>query len=390
MQNAPNKLRLFSMEKQLARPKSQPCAQLKFVILGLSITSSWGNGHAITYRGLVTELVRRGHHVLFLERDVPWYAENRDLARMRHGRVELYSSLDELKRRFAGEIRAADCVIVGSYVPEGVALGKWVTATAEGVSAFYDIDTPVTLANLERDECDYLNRSLIRKYSVYLSFTGGPTLKRLETGYGSAMARVLYCSIDPAAYYPGKEINRWDLGYLGTYSADRQPVLDRLLLGPARKWPAGRFAVAGPQYPDAIQWARNVERIEHLAPADHRSFYNSQRFTLNITRADMIRAGFSPSIRLFEAAACAAPIVSDYWDGLETVFDLGKEVLVAQNEDDVLRYVRDIPEARRHEIGWNARKRVLREHTSAHRAEALERYIFEARGKTILNGKFAS
>ena len=378
------------MDKQSVRTKGDQHPQLKIVFLGLSITSSWGNGHAITYRGLMTELARRGHRVVFLERDVAWYAENRDLARMRHGRVELYSSLTELKRRFVHEIRSADCVIVGSYVPDGVAVGEWVNAVAEGVTAFYDIDTPITLANVERGKCDYLTRPLIRKYGVYLSFTGGPTLNRLESRYGAPMARVLYCSIDPERYFPDRSISRWDLGYLGTYSMDRQPMLDQLLLCPARQWREGRFVVAGPQYPDVISWPGHVERIEHLAPSRHRCFYNSQRFTLNITRADMIKAGYSPSIRLFEAAACGTPIISDYWEGLETVFHIGKEVLVAEDEDSVLRYVRNLSERQRSEIGCNARRRVLRHLTAAHRAEALERYILEARAKTVMNDRFVS
>jgi spore maturation protein CgeB len=378
------------MDKQFERTNVMQKQPLKIVVLGLSITSSWGNGHAITYRGLLSELERRGHDVLFLERNVPWYAENRDLDCASYGRIELYSGISELKRRFATDVRSADCVIVGSFVPDGIAIGKWVTETAEGVTAFYDIDTPVTLAKVESDQCDYLTRSLIPKYSLYLSFTGGPTLKRLEMCYGSPMARVLYCSIDPSAYHPGAEVNRWDLGYLGTYSTDRQPVLERLLLDPSRLWKSGRFVVAGPQYPETIVWPSNVERIEHLGPADHRLFYNSQRFTLNITRADMIRAGFSPSIRLFEAAACGTPIISDYWEGLETVFEIGRDVLVAENEDDVLRHITDLSEAKRLQLGSNARECVLRAHTSAHRAESLVEYIMDARKRALPDGRFVS
>ena len=377
MLNALNKSRLSS--------KGIPSGQhsLKIAILGLSITSSWGNGHAITYRGLMAELVRRGHQVLFLERNMPWYAEHRDLPRTRYGRVELYSDLKELQKRYANDIRSADCVVVGSYVPDGIAVGEWVTSVASGVTAFYDIDTPVTLANVDLDSCEYLNRNVLRKYDVYLSFTGGPILHRIEKVYGSPMARVLYCSIDPTAYFPEYQINRWDLGYIGTYSDDRQPLLNALLVKPARLWKRGRFVVAGPLYPDSIAWPENIERIEHLPPQGHRDFYNGQKFTLNITRADMIKAGYSPSIRLFEAAACATPIITDYWRGLETIFRPDEEILVAETADDVLRFVRDISNEKRCEIGWNARRRVLREHTAAHRAEALERYILESRSKAI-------
>jgi spore maturation protein CgeB len=353
--------------------------RLRLVILGLSITSSWGNGHATTYRGLVREFVARGHDVLFLERDVPWYAAQRDLPQPPYGRTALYASLADLEARFAADVRAADLTIVGSYVPEGVAVGEWVLATARGATAFYDIDTPVTLAKLAGGDHEYLAPDLIPRYDLYLSFTGGPTLTGLEREYGAAMARPLYCSVDPALYYPEPCPPHWDLGYLGTYSDDRQPPLDRLLLEPARRWPEGRFVVAGPQYPDGIAWPPNVQRIEHLPPAAHRGFYAAQRFTLNVTRAAMVAAGYSPSVRLFEAAACGTPIISDPWPGLDELFALGSEILIAASPEDTLRYLRDTPDAERQAIGARARARVLAAHTSAHRAAELEGYALALR-----------
>jgi spore maturation protein CgeB len=354
---------------------------LDIVILGLSITSSWGNGHATTYRGLVRELAVRGHDVLFLERDVPWYAENRDLPRPPYGRTVLYENLEDLRDRFARAIQRADFVMVGSYIPDGVAVGDWVQATARGVTAFSDIDTPVTLAKLARGDLEYLAPHQIPRYSLYLSFTGGPTLERLERHYGAPRARALYCSADPDLYFPGDDPPRWDLGYLGTYSDDRQPALERLLLEPSRRWAGGRFVVAGPQYPTSIAWPRNVERFEHLPPPEHRDFYNRQRFTLNLTRADMIRAGYSPSVRLFEAAACGTPILSDPWEGLETLFRPGEEILLTRSPAETLRHLRKTPEEERRAIGERARRRVLSEHTAAQRAEELERYIVAQLGE---------
>jgi spore maturation protein CgeB len=355
---------------------------MKIVILGLSITSSWGNGHATTYRGLVRELVRRGHDMLFLERDQPWYAANRDMPEPPFGRTKIYAGVSELKRRFAGEIRDADCVIVGSFVPDGKVIGEWVTRAASGVTAFYDIDTPITLEKIAREDCDYLSAELIARYDVYLSFTGGPTLEIIEAEYGSPMARPLFCSVDAAHYFPERRKKKWALGYLGTFGPDRQRKLDSLLLAPATMWPAGRFVVAGPQYPKAIRWPSNVQRITHLSPAKHRAFYNSQRFTLNVTRAAMTRAGFSPSVRLFEAAACGTPIISDDWPGLSTFFRLGHEILVANNAGEVLQVLQKLPERVSRDIGSRARERVLREHTSFHRAAELERIIGAARKTT--------
>jgi len=248
---------------------------LKIVILGLSITSSWGNGHATTYRGLMRELTARGHKVLFLERDTPWYAEARDLPRPPYGRACLYKSFDELKKEFAADVREADVIIVGSYVPDGVAIGEWVVQTARGVTAFYDIDTPVTLSMLEKGENFYLSPALIQRYHLYLSFTGGPVLDRLERDYQSPMARPLYCSVDPAEYFVEKRVRRWDLGYMGTYSSDRQSPLEKLMIEPARRWPHGRLIIAGAQYPEAIEWPFNIERIEHLPPCRQRRFIMS-------------------------------------------------------------------------------------------------------------------
>lgn len=355
--------------------------RLDIVILGLSITSSWGNGHATTFRGLVRELVARGHHVLFLERDKPWYAANRDLPHPPYGTTVLYSDLDELKSRHGEAIRRADVVVVGSYVPDGVSVGEWVTSTARGLTAFYDIDTPVTLAKLGRGDFEYLSPALIPRYRLYLSFTGGPTLRTLERDLGSPAARALYCSADPALYRPCKVEGQWSLGYLGTYSADRQPVLEKLLLEPARRLETHRFVVAGPMYPEEIRWPSSVSRIEHLAPAEHAAFYCMQDFTLNVTRQDMRRAGWSPSVRLFEAAACGTPIVSDAWAGLEEVFAPGREILVAHEPEDTLSILRELDENDRRRIGEAARRRVLESHTAAHRAAQFETWVREASGR---------
>jgi spore maturation protein CgeB len=351
---------------------------MRIVVIGLSITSSWGNGHATTYRALCRQLHARGHRIVFLERDAPWYADNRDLPEPPFARTELYASIDELRTRHEGAVRDADLVIVGSYVPEGIAVGEWVTTVARGVTAFYDIDTPVTLAKLSNGGADYVSRSLVPRYDMYLSFTGGPTLGRLEREFGARMARPLYCSVDTTDYFPESADPQWDLGYLGTYSDDRQPALAALMLEPARALSGRRFVVAGAQYPEEIAWPENVTRIVHLPPREHRSFYNGQRYTLNITRADMVRAGWSPSVRLFEAAACGTPIISDYWDGLEDFFDLGQEILITRSSADTAAYLHDMPDEERTRVGERGRARVLEGHTAEQRAVELESYAREA------------
>jgi spore maturation protein CgeB len=351
---------------------------LNITIIGLSITSSWGNGHATTFRGLVRELDRAGHRVIFLERDVPWYAENRDMPNPEFCTTHLYKDIPELKAKYAGVISEADLVIVGSYVPEGVLVGNFVLQVAKGLTAFYDIDTPVTLAKIEKEEYEYIHPLQIGQYQLYLSFTGGPTLKKLEKFYCSPMARALYCSFDPGIYFPEPAEKKWDLGYLGTYSIDRQKPLEDLMLHAAESLPEQKFVVAGPQYPADISWGNNIERIEHLAPSEHRKFYNQQRFTQNITRTDMIKAGHSPSVRLFEAAACATPVISDHWDGIDAIFEPGTEILISRSKEETIQYLTLISEEERMAIGERAREKVLKYHTAAHRAAELINYYNEA------------
>jgi spore maturation protein CgeB len=343
------------------------------VFLGLSITSSWGNGHATNYRALLHELEARGHDVLFLERDVPWYAASRDFEAPF---VSLYSSLAELRERHEEDLRGADLVVVGSFVPEGVRVGEWALEVAGGPVAFWDIDTPVTAAKLARGDHEYLTPELLGRYDLYLSFTGGPLLEQL----GAQRPRPFYCMVDPTQYRPVEAERRFVLGYLGTYSPDRQETLRELLLEPAHRLPQLHFAVAGPQYPDVDGWPANVEHFEHVPPAEHARFYASQRLTLNVTRQAMVESGWSPSVRLFEAAACGVAIVSDWWPGLDSFFVPGEEILVARSTDDVLRILRETDGDEVARIAAAARRRVLGEHTAERRAEQLEAEVAELVG----------
>jgi spore maturation protein CgeB len=346
---------------------------MKIVVLGLSITSSWGNGHATNYRALCKALRDRGHDVLFLERDAPWYRSHRDFEAPF---VRLYGSLAELHETFVDDVRSAHLVLVGSFVPQGVAVGEWVLGTAEGGVAFWDLDTPITAEKLAHGDHDYLSPELVERYDLYLSFTGGPLLERL----GARRALPFYCMVDPERYRPVELEQRYALGYLGTYSADRQDRLERLLLEPARRLPHERFVVGGPQYPDASSWPANVELIEHVPPSEHARFYREQLLTLNVTRRAMVASGWSPSVRLFEAAACCVAIVSDWWPGLDAFFEPGEEILIADSTGDVVRLVAEADPDELREIGRRARARVLAEHTADRRARQLEEYVGERIG----------
>ena len=353
---------------------------LDLVFLGLSLSSSWGNGHATTYRALLRGLAERGHRLLFLERDVPWYATARDLTQPDFCDLAFYHDTGDLHARFSDRIATADAVIVGSYVPDGIVVLDLVNQIAGGVRAFYDIDTPITVVALEQERCAYLATRQLPHLDLYLSFTGGPTLTYLTDRFGVRCACALYCAVDPGLYYPQNLPPAWDLGYLGTYSPDRQPTLDRLLLEPARRLPECRFVVAGPQYPDTIAWPANVERIQHLPPAEHVAFYCRQRFTLNITRADMAKAGWSPSVRLFEAAACGTPVISDRWAGLNELLPDGNAILIADTADEVVRSLCNLEDAGRTRIGHSARQIILANHTGLARARELEQHL-----RTVIN-----
>jgi spore maturation protein CgeB len=345
--------------------------RLDIVFLGLSLSSSWGNGHATTFRALIRGLKAAGHRVLFLERDVPWYANQRDLADPDFCELAYYSNVGEMIDAYAHRIRRADAVIIGSYVPEGVSVIDAVADLQPRRLCFYDIDTPVTLAKLERADEEYLALRQIPLFDTYFSFSGGKVLTRLEQRFGARKAEALYCSVDADRYRNTGEAFRWDLGYLGTHSADRQPTLERLLIEPARRLPHFRFVVAGPQYPEDIDWPANVQRIEHLPPSEHAGFYSRQRFTLNVTRADMIAAGWSPSVRLFEAAACGTPIVSDFWRGLDEVLPHSEALIVARQPEDVVKALTEIGEDARRSLAEAAKARVLKDHTGLARARQL-------------------
>ncbi|UIJ70791.1 glycosyltransferase [Aurantimonas sp. HBX-1] len=341
------------------------------VVVGLTLSSSWGNGHATTFRSLLKGLDALGIRILFLERDKPWYAAHRDLPDPDFCTLEFYDEVEELADRYGDDLAGAGAVLVGSYVPDGKAVIDSLFRIAPGRVSFYDIDTPLTLARLERGDEEYLAAAQIPGFHTYFSFTGGPTLSRLENRFGAARAVALYCSVEPERYRHTGAAASWDLGYLGTYSPDRQPTLERLLIEPARRLPHKRFVVAGPQYPSDIAWPGNVDRIDHLPPAEHADFYSRQRFTLNVTRADMIAAGWSPSVRLFEAAAVGTPIVSDDWQGLSELLPDGKAIVIAHGPEDVVALLADADEKRTREMAQAARKIVLEKHTGIARATEL-------------------
>jgi spore maturation protein CgeB len=357
---------------------------MKITIFGLSITSSWGNGHATTFRALCSALHRCGHKIVFFERNVEWYENNRDLPEPPYCEVKLYEDWKRVLPAVRERLRDSDVALVGSYFPDGIAALNTVLASNVPVKAFYDIDTPITINGLvQRGRTEYLLSDQLPELDIYFSFTGGQVLSQLESEFKVPLAVPLYCSVDPERHRPLSLIPEFscDLSYMGTYAPDRQPKIEELLCAPARHLPKAKFLVAGPQYPEKLDWPGNVRRIMHLEPRFHAALYCSSRMTLNVTRRDMVIAGYSPSVRLFEAAACGATIVSDNWPGLETFFTPGTEILLPGRCEDVVQYISGYDDAELKSIGSSARERVLALHTNTARAREFEQAVEIARPK---------
>jgi spore maturation protein CgeB len=343
---------------------------VKLVIFGLTLSSSWGNGHATLWRGLCRALARQGHRIVFFERDVPYYALNRDLRELPGTDLRLYadwpSALTEARRETAD----ADAAMVTSYCPDGAAASELVLATAGPLSVFYDLDTPVTLERLARGEpVPYLPPEGLGGFDLVLSYTGGRALDELRDRLGARRVAPLYGSVDPEAHRPADPMPDFqgDVSYLGTYAADRQEALEQLFLQPARRLPAKRFVIGGAQYPVDFPWGDNVFFVRHLPPADHPAFYASSPLTLNVTRAAMAGMGYCPSGRLFEAAACGTALLSDTWEGLDRFFEPGREIFTAAGTDEAAEIL-SLPRDEVRKVARAARERTLAEHTAERRA----------------------
>jgi spore maturation protein CgeB len=346
---------------------------MKLVVFGLSVSSSWGNGHATVWRGLIKALGSLGHTVVFFERDVPYYAAHRDLDRLPGGRLVLYQEWGAARAIARAELTGADVALVTSYCPDAIAAADDVLDVAVGLRVFYDLDTPVTLARLRTGAgVPYIGAGGLGDYDLVLSYTGGAALTALRERLGARRVAPLYGSVDPQVHrqVPPLERYRSDLSYLGTYAEDRQPALARLLVEPARRLAACRFLIGGAQYPADFPWADNIYFVRHLPPTEHPAFYSSSRLTLNVTRGPMAELGYCPSARLFEAAACGVPVATDRWEGLDAFFVPGVEMLVTGTADEAVRAI-ETDDAQLGRLARAARDRVLADHTAERRAAEL-------------------
>ncbi|MHC2337680.1 CgeB family protein [Bradyrhizobium sp. USDA 4454] len=343
---------------------------MKIVIFGLTISSSWGNGHATLWRGLCKHLTRLGHSIVFYERDVQYYAGTRDLFELPGGRLELFTAWPEIRDRARADVLAADAAIVTSYCPDAIAATELILERGRALPVFYDLDTPITLAHLRSGESvPYIGTSGLAGFELVLSFTGGPRILEEFRGLGAENVRPLYGHVDADVHHPvaPQPHYRAALSYLGTYSEDRQRALEKLFVAPGHERQDLRFLIAGAQYPEDFPWSPNVYFVRHLPPSEHAPFFASSRLTLNVTRSAMAEMGWCPSGRLFEAAACGVPLISDAWAGLAEFFTPDHEILLGYTADDVLAAL-EMDDSELQRIARNAQARVLEQHSSGRRA----------------------
>ena len=261
-----------------------------------------------------------------------------------------------------------------SYCPDGIAASRLILDSHAAVRAYYDLDTPVTLEALQSGRAvPYLPPEGLGGFDLVLSYTGGRALDELRSRLGARVVAPLYGAVDPDLHAPAppRDEFRSELCYLGTYAEDRQAALEELFVMPARQRPGLRFALGGAQYPHDFPWTPNIFFVRHLPPSLHPAFFRSSRMTLNVTRRAMAEYGFCPSGRLFEAAACATPILADWWEGLDSFFKPGREIIRVDTATEVLHAL-DMTDSELERIATAARERTLRDHTARQRVAQLE------------------
>jgi spore maturation protein CgeB len=346
---------------------------MRIVIFGLTVSSSWGNGHATIWRGLCRALAEQKHRVTFFEHDVSYYATHRDLPNPQGYELVLYRNWLDVAATAKLAVHEADLAIVTSYCPDARSASDLVLESRRAIRIFYDLDTPVTLERLrEGEEVEYVPAYGLEPFDLVLSYTGGAALQELAARLHARRVAPLYGSVDPSVHYPVRTRERYDcnLSYLGTYAPDRQRMLEELFVKPAQRHPEKKFVIGGAQYPEEFPWRPNIWFVRHVPPPEHAAFYCSSDLTLSVTRAAMAEMGHCPSGRLFEAAACGTAIVSDEWAGLEKFFEPGREILIANTAEDVEEAL-DLPKERLQEMASAARERTLAEHTAEHRSAEL-------------------
>jgi spore maturation protein CgeB len=347
---------------------------MNLAFYGSSLLSSYWNGAATYYRGLLRDLAARGWSVTFYEPDAFDRQSHRDIEPPEWAKVVVYPATEDAAQAVAAEARRADVVVKASGVGvfDDLLLEAVIAAAApHALKLFWDVDAPATLAEL-RATPDHPMHRMLPGLDMVLTYGGGPPVIAAYEALGARHCRPIYNALDPETHHPVPADPRFagDLAFLGNRLPDREARVERFFLAPAAALPDRRFLIAGSGWEDKPMPA-NVGRIGHLSTNDHNTFNASPLAVLNIARDSMAEVGFSPATRVFEAAGAGACLITDAWEGVELFLQPGEEVLVARDGQDVIDLLASLTEARAREIGRAALSRVLAEHTYARRgAEA--------------------
>jgi spore maturation protein CgeB len=349
---------------------------MNLAFFGSSLVSAYWNGAATYYRGIIRALHERGHQVTFYEPDAYDRQQNRDIPDPDWARVVVYSGTDEDDaRRMLHEARGADLVVKASGVgvfDELLEAGVLELQRPGTRVAFWDVDAPATLDRVHQNPADPF-RALVPRYDLVLTYGGGVPVTSAYRGLGARECIPVYNAVDPDTHHPVPPDPRFEgaLGCLGNRLPDREARVEEFFLRAAAEVPERRFLLGGSGWGDKPV-PPNVGYLGHVYTRDHNAFNCTPLAVLNISRESMARYGFSPATRVFEAAGAGACLITDWWEGVEQFLEPEREVLVARSGNEVAEHVRTLTPERARSIGEAGLRRVLAEHTYAHRAAQLE------------------
>ncbi|MCM8739118.1 glycosyltransferase [Azospirillum sp. A1-3] len=351
---------------------------MKMAFYGSSLLSSYWNGAATYYRGMLSELARHGWDITFYEPDAFDRQKHRDIEPPDYAKVVVYDATPEACRTVIAEAAKADVVVkangVGVFDNE-LLDGVMNAADPQALRIYWDVDAPATLAEL-RQAPDHVLRRRLPELDFVLTYGGGPPVVSAYEAMGAPVCRPIYNALDPSTHHPVPPQDRFraDLNFLGNRLPDREARVERFFLEPAARNPDGRYIIGGSGW-ESKGLPANVTHIGHVGTADHNAFNTSAKAVLNIARDSMAEVGFSPATRVFEAAGAGACLITDAWEGVELFLAPDEEVLVARDGQDVTEHLRALTPERSRAIGAAARRRILAGHTYARRAVEVDQLL---------------
>ena len=345
---------------------------MNIAFFGSSLVSAYWNGAATYYRGVLRNLAERGHRITFYEPDAFERQQHRDIPDPDWARVVVYPATEEAAWRCLEEARGSDLVVKASGVGVFDELLEKAVLDIGGLRVFWDVDAPATLDRMESDPQDPF-RALVPKYDLIFTYGGGDPVVEAYRSFGARDCVPVYNALDSTTHHPVEPDPRFeaDLGFLGNRLPDREARVEEFFLDAAAKLPEKTFLLGGSGWGDK-PLPGNVRYLGHVYTKDHNAFNCTPLAVLNISRESMARYGFSPATRVFEAAGAGACLITDEWVGIEMFLEPGTEVLVARDGAEVAGHLRELTPERARRIGEAARRRVLSEHTYAHRAAQVE------------------